>query len=79
MSTGEHNLEAWKEPFLNFKILFLTGQFEAAVNWLAHIDGLRCHALHVALALYEKQLLVIPSHFESLLCKTFHYNHILLL
>ena len=57
--------------FLFFEVLFLTGQFEAAVDFFARIDRLRCHALHVALALFESQLLALPIHVQSPLSKIF--------
>jgi len=68
---GERHFKAYQEPFLYFEVLFLTGQFEAAVDFFARIDRLRCHALHVALALYESQLLALPIHVQSPLSKIF--------
>lgn len=62
---GERHFKAYQEPFLYFEVLFLTGQFEAAVDFFARIDRLRCHALHVALALFESQLLALPIHVQS--------------
>ena len=68
---GERHFKAYQEPFLYFEVLFLTGQFEAAVDFFARIDRLRCHALHVALALFESQLLALPIHVQSPLSKIF--------
>ena len=42
-------------------MLFLTGQFEAAVEFLFRIDRLRAHAVHVAIALFEADLLALPA------------------
>ncbi|ELT94870.1 hypothetical protein CAPTEDRAFT_177509 [Capitella teleta] len=57
---GEAHFSAYQQPFLYFRILFLTGQFEAAVEFLSRIERLRCHAVHVAIALYELNLLLQP-------------------
>lgn len=50
-------------------MLFLTAQFEAAIEFMARIDRLRCHAVHVALAMYEAKLLAIPQDINAQLCK----------
>ena len=46
-------------------MLFLTGQFEAAVEFLFRIDRLRAHAVHVAIALFEADLLALPGTIQS--------------
>lgn len=66
---GERHFRAHQEPFLYFEVLFLTGQFEAAIDFLAHEERLRCHAVHVALAMFESQFLAVPLNIQSLLCK----------
>ena len=66
---GERHFRAHQEPFLYFEVLFLTGQFEAAIDFLAHEERLRCHAVHVALAMFESQFLAVPLNVQSLLCK----------
>ncbi|KAK8777909.1 hypothetical protein V5799_020748 [Amblyomma americanum] len=57
---GENHFDAMHQPYLYFRVLFLTGQFEHAVDFLARMEQLRCHAVHVALVLYEEKLLT-PS------------------
>ena len=62
------------------QVLFLTGQFEAAVEFLFRIDRLRAHAVHVAIALFEADLLALPATIQggrssthSLRIYDFHY------
>jgi len=62
---GESHFNGYQQPFLYFQVLFLTGQFEAAVEFLSRIEKLRCHAVHVALALWEMKLLVLPASCQS--------------
>lgn len=50
-----------QQPFLYFQVLFLTAQFEAAVAFLFRTERLRCHAVHVALVLFELKLLLKSS------------------
>lgn len=59
--TGESHFSASQQPFLYFQVLFLTAQFEAAVAFLFRVERLRSHAVHVALVLYELQLLLKSS------------------
>ena len=58
---GENHFRANDQPYLYFRVLFLTGQFEAALEFLARFDQLRSHAVHVAIALHELGLL-LTSH-----------------
>ncbi|XP_005108355.1 nuclear pore complex protein Nup93 [Aplysia californica] len=58
---GEPHFNGYQQPFLYFQVLFLTGQFEAAIEFLSRIERLRYHAVHVALVLYEMKMLVLPS------------------
>ncbi|KAK7086044.1 Nucleoporin nup93, partial [Halocaridina rubra] len=46
-------------------ILLLTGQFEAAIEFLSRKENLRCHAVHVALALHEMNLLALPNQVQA--------------
>lgn len=62
---GERHFKAYQEPFLYFEVLFLTGQFEAAVDFFARIDRLRCHSVHVALAMFESHLLALPTNVQA--------------
>ena len=66
---GERHFDAYKQPFLYFEVLFLTGQFEAAIDFFARIDRLRCHSVHVALAMFENHLLALPNNVQAPLSK----------
>ena len=65
MFAGERHFKAHQEPFLYFEVLFLTGQFEAAIDFFARIERLRCHSVHVALAMFESQFLALPAHVQA--------------
>lgn len=56
---GESHFNAWNQPLLYTSILLQTGQFEAAIEFLSRKEALRCHAVHVALALHEMNLLAL--------------------
>ncbi|KAB7503673.1 Nuclear pore complex protein Nup93 [Armadillidium nasatum] len=58
---GEKHFNAWQQPLLYMSVLLLSCQFEAGIEFLSRIERLRCHAVHVALALHESNLLVLPS------------------
>ncbi|XP_057349187.1 nuclear pore complex protein Nup93 isoform X2 [Manis pentadactyla] len=58
---GESHFTGSQQPFLYFQVLFLTAQFEAAVAFLFRMERLRCHAVHVALVLFELKLLLKSS------------------
>lgn len=59
---GESYYHAHDQPFLYFSMLFLTGQFEAAIEFLARGAGAKNlpHAVHLAAAMHEHSLLA-PS------------------
>lgn len=61
---GENYFEAQEQPFLYFRALFLTLQWEAAIEFLFRFDAYRCYALHIALALHEKNLIVPSQHIK---------------
>lgn len=50
------------QPFLYFRALFLTLQWETAIEFLFRFDAYRCYALHIALALHEHNLIIISDH-----------------
>ena len=51
---------------LFFQVLFLTGQFEAALDFLFRTgDPLSVHAVHLALVLYELGLLSTPESVQA--------------
>lgn len=56
---GESYYSAHDQPFLYFSMLFLTGQFEAAIEFLARGAGAKNlpHAVHLAAAMHEHSLL----------------------
>lgn len=54
---GEKYFNARQQPYLYFETLALTGQFEAAIEFLARQDENRAHAVHMAIALFELGLL----------------------
>ncbi|KAI1235460.1 hypothetical protein IHE44_0002324 [Lamprotornis superbus] len=58
---GESHFAVNQPPFLYFQVLFLTAQFEAAIAFLFRTERLRCHAVHVALVLFELKLLLKAS------------------
>ncbi|XP_059162487.1 nuclear pore complex protein Nup93-like [Physella acuta] len=62
---GESHFNGYQQPFLYFQVLFLTCQFEAAIEFLSRIERLRYHAVHVALVLYEMKMLVIPPNCQA--------------
>lgn len=64
---GESHFNAYQQPYLYFQVLFLTAQFEAALEFLSRIDVLRCHAVHLGLVLYELKLLLLPSSTQATL------------
>ena len=62
---GEQYFDAQDQPFLYFRALFLTLQWEAAIEFLFRFEPYRCYALHVALAVHEHNL-IIPSQHDKL-------------
>ena len=66
---GETHFNAYQQPFLYFQVLLLTAQFEAAIEFMSRIERLRCHAVHVAIVLYELKLLLVPRSSQAQLRK----------
>nr|XP_022911673.1 nuclear pore complex protein Nup93-like [Onthophagus taurus] len=62
---GEAHYDALNQPHLYFQVLMLTGQFEAAIEFLARIERYKVHAVHMAIALNEIYLLAGPSDYSS--------------
>ncbi|XP_058792839.1 nuclear pore complex protein Nup93-like [Phymastichus coffea] len=60
---GESYYRAHEQPFLYFSMLFLTGQFEAAIEFLARGAGARhlAHAVHLSAAMHEHGLLAVSQ------------------
>lgn len=69
MFVGETYFQAQQRPYLYFPVLLLTGQFEAAVEFLSRHDRLLTHSVHIALVLHELNLLLLPSNIQTHLCK----------
>ena len=74
MFPGETHFNAYQQPFLYFQVLLLTAQFEAAIEFMSRIEKLRCHAVHVAIVLYELKLLLVPRSSQAQLCKYKCFN-----
>lgn len=58
---GEIYFKAFEQPYLYCQILFLTGQFEAGIEFLLRIDDCRSHAVHIAIVLQTCTLLLTPD------------------
>lgn len=57
---GENHYKAHIQPHIYFQMLILTGQFEAAIEFLYRTGNLKVHAVHIAIALHELGLLADP-------------------
>ncbi|KAH8291577.1 hypothetical protein KR018_001254 [Drosophila ironensis] len=64
---GEKYFNARERAPLYFQVLVLTGQFEAALEFLARSDATRVHAVHMAMALNELGLLGVPRSVQATL------------
>lgn len=53
------------QPMSYFQLLFLTGQFESAIEFIFRHPKLRSHAIHVAIVLNELGLLYLPDDFDQ--------------
>jgi nuclear pore complex protein Nup93 len=63
---GETHFNGLEQPVLYFQVLFLTGQFEAACDFLFRVgNSFRSHAVHIALALHESRILLMPSNVRA--------------
>lgn len=62
---GEKHYNATEQPHLYFQVLALTGQFEAAIEFLSRTEKYRTHAVHIALALNELHLLGGPRNIQE--------------
>jgi len=69
---GEAHFNAYQKPLLYFQVLFLTGQFEAAIEFLSRAETFRSHAVHFAIALYKIRLLLLPETIQAQLLMTAH-------
>jgi nuclear pore complex protein Nup93 len=62
---GEKHFHANEQPHTYFQILILTGQFEAAIEFLSRFERFRTHAVHIGLALNELHLLTGPRNVQE--------------
>ena len=65
---GEALFSTSSQPLLYYHLVtvFITGQFKAAVDIFCRSgDGLSCYATHLALAMFELELLSIPSNIQA--------------
>lgn len=53
------------QPMSYFQLLFLTGQFESAIQFIFRHPKLRSHAVHVAIVLNEMGLLHLPDDIDQ--------------
>lgn len=66
---GEKHFNAGEQQHLYFQVLALTGQFEAAIEFLSRTEKYRVHAVHIALALNEMFLIAGPRNVQEPLSK----------
>lgn len=63
---GNSNRSLFNEKPIQYAMcLFLTGQFETAIDLLNQIEQFRCHAIHLAIYLHENRLLSTASKSDS--------------
>lgn len=62
---GEKHFNAGEQQHLYFQVLSLTGQFEAAIEFLSRTEKYRVHAVHIALALNEMFLISGPRNVQE--------------
>ena len=67
ISLGEKYFSESGNPLLYFAVLFLTGQLELSVNALFNA-GLKMHATHLAILLYQHRLLIANENVASEIC-----------
>lgn len=70
---GERHFNANERPIAYFQMLALTGQFEAAIEFLSRFERYRTHAVHIALAMNELYMLAGPRNVQAPLCKLFMF------
>ncbi|XP_018577850.1 nuclear pore complex protein Nup93 [Anoplophora glabripennis] len=58
---GELHYDAFNKPLLYFKLLILTGQFEAAIDFLFRTENFKAEGVHIAIALHEINLLALSQ------------------
>lgn len=71
---GESHYDALNQPHLYFQMLVLTGQFEAAFEFLSRIERYRIHGTHMAIALNELYIIGGPKDYSTPLSKFQYIN-----
>jgi len=61
----DHGKPYKEQPHVYFELLFLIGQFESAIDFLYRSVDFSYHAVHIAIALHEKNLLATPKHLQA--------------
>jgi hypothetical protein len=64
-SLGANRSSFNEKPVQYAMCLFLTGQFETAIDLLNQIEQFRCHAVHIGIYLHESRLLSTASKSDS--------------
>ncbi|XP_054284847.1 nuclear pore complex protein Nup93-like [Macrosteles quadrilineatus] len=62
---GEQHYSAKEQPHVYFQLLFLTGQWEAAVDFLMRTNRLATHGVHIAILLHQLGLLATPANVKA--------------
>lgn len=69
---GEKHFNAGEQHHIYFQVLALTGQFEAAIEFLARTEQYRTHAVHITLALNELGIIGGPRNVQKPLCMSIY-------
>uniref|UniRef100_A0A1B6CIL9 Nuclear pore protein n=1 Tax=Clastoptera arizonana TaxID=38151 RepID=A0A1B6CIL9_9HEMI len=62
---GERHYNANEQPHVYFQLLFLTGQWEASIDFLMRNDKLRVHGVHIAIVLHDLDMIGLPMDMKS--------------
>ena len=69
---GEAYFKATDNPLLYFQVLMLSAQFEAAIEFLFRVESYRSHAVHFAIVMYLRKLLLLPDTIQAQLLTKDH-------
>lgn len=61
----DHGKPYKEQPHVYFELLFLIGQFEIAIDFLYRNVEFSNHAVHIAIALQEKNILATPEYLQA--------------
>ncbi|XP_028392080.1 nuclear pore complex protein Nup93-like [Dendronephthya gigantea] len=62
---GEAYFKAMENPLLYFQVLMLSAQFEPAIEFLSRIEVYRSHAVHFAIVMYLRNILILPETIQA--------------